>query len=90
MAASSGSSLECRNCDIVPVDVTLGVCCGELVAQVELANVSDEVVLPHLRVHHETLGGRHETIDREERPSQTWNLSQMQIYHRSKISFPHI
>ena len=69
MTASWLGSLECRNCDIVPVDITLGVCRGELVAQVELSNMADEVVLPDLRVQHETLG--HETIDQEERPSLT-------------------
>ena len=41
--------LECGNCHIVPILVAVVVQRIELVAYVQLLDVSDEVVLPHLR-----------------------------------------
>ena len=44
--------LECGNCHIVPILVAVVVEGVELVADVQLLDVPDEVVLPHLEVSH--------------------------------------
>ena len=44
--------LECGNCHIVPILVAVVVQRIELVANVQLLDVPDEVVLPHLEVSH--------------------------------------
>ena len=59
--SSNEDLLECGNRNIVPILVAVVVQRAELVPDVQLLDVPDEVILPHLGIQWVTL--KHEIID---------------------------